>query len=74
MMVLWRLADTFDVLLGEIEQILGCLRYILELTAGMSLNVTPERKSRNEIDIEDSGDDSFNLEENAYTAADDGDP
>ena len=40
----------------------------------MSLNVTQERKSRNEIDIEDSGDDSFNLEENAYTAADDGDP
>ena len=64
-----KISRQFDVLYAEIEQILGCLRYILELTVGMSLNVTPERKSGNEMDIEDSSDESFDMGENAYTTA-----
>jgi hypothetical protein len=52
----------FNVQRGEMLVVLQCLRYILETTAEMSSNVTPERN-----DADDPGDLAIDLNDNDYT-------
>lgn len=54
----------FGILEGDLETILGCIKYLLEASANMSPNITPERggdvwaedstKGDSDIDIEDT--------------------
>jgi len=57
----------FNVQLGEMLEVLQCLRYILETTAEMSPNVTPERNGGDEKDADDLSDPSVDLDDNDYT-------
>ena len=41
----------FDINNGEIQVVLGCLKYMLEMSRSMSPNVTPEK-----VGVEDLGD------------------
>ncbi|KAF8227706.1 hypothetical protein L208DRAFT_1405029, partial [Tricholoma matsutake] len=45
----------FDILAGEMKKVLGCLQYVLEMTASRSPKSTPERfdDDKNEVDESD---------------------
>jgi len=57
----------FNIQLGEMLEVLQCLRYILETTAEMSLNVTPERNGGDEQDVDDLVDPAIDVYDNDYT-------
>ena len=48
-------------------EVLQCLRYILETTAEMSPNVTPERNDADGNGADDPGDPAIDLYDNDYT-------
>jgi hypothetical protein len=62
-----RLSRTFDVLLGDLEKVLQCLRHILETTALMSPNTTPEKTGGYE-EVVDDDDDAIDLDDNNHYA------
>ncbi|KAF8223654.1 hypothetical protein L208DRAFT_530182 [Tricholoma matsutake] len=57
----------FDILEGEMKKVLGCLQYVLEMTASRSPKSTPERldgdKDNDEVDESDH---PLNLDDNKF--------
>ena len=62
----------FDIFKGDVVKVLGWLTYMLETTAAMSPNVTPERDGGNEADGEDLDDPSIDLDDNNYMTPSEG--
>lgn len=60
---------TFDVKLGNLSIVLGCLQYILEMAMSMSPNLTPERDALNELEAD--GDDPIDLYDSPHLHSDD---
>jgi len=66
---------TFDVTMGDIEIVLQCLRHILETTALMSPNTTPnlQQGGDEEVDDGDNDDEDIEMDEEEYLTPDEGD-
>lgn len=62
-----KVSKCFDVVAGDTLKVLGCLRYILETTAEMSPNVTPEKNGADEKEVGDCADCEIDLDDNEYT-------
>jgi hypothetical protein len=67
-----RLSRGFNILQGDnMRRVLGCLKYILEKTASMSPNLTPERSNghqqEGDADGTDGADEVIDLDDNDFT-------
>ena len=60
-------SKTFDVQVkGDIMAVLGCLKYLLELTASMSPNLTPGKKGELTLQDDAVDDPAIDLHDNPY--------
>jgi len=50
------MSKRFDVLHGDFKAVLGCLQYVLEKTANMSPNLTPERNGGQKSGVNETAD------------------
>jgi len=62
-----KISRIFDILQGEMAKVLGCLTYMLETTAAMSPNVTPEKNGGDEGHGQDLDDPQIDSDDNDYT-------
>ena len=62
-----KISRVLDVLQGDMAKVLGWLKYLLETTAAMSPNVTPEKNGGDEKDREDLQDPLIDMDDNDYT-------
>lgn len=51
-----KMSKRFDVLHGDFKAVLGCLQYVLEKTANMSPNLTPERNGGQKSGVNETAD------------------
>lgn len=61
-----KISRVLDVLQGDMARVLGWLKYVLETTAAMSPNVTPEQNGGDEKDREDPKDPPIDVDDNDY--------
>jgi len=65
-----KLSKRFDVLQGDLKVVLGCLEYVLEMTANMSPTLTPEKGGGRQDGVDETadadGDDQFLLSDHDY--------
>jgi hypothetical protein len=63
-----KVSKLFDILReGQLSKVLGWLSFMLETTAAMSPNSSPERSGEDEKDKEDLDDPTIDLVDNDYT-------
>jgi hypothetical protein len=56
----------FDVTQGDMRTVLGCLKYILEMSASMSPNLTHEQDGDEPVEDHSDGESEMDLDDNGY--------
>jgi hypothetical protein len=56
----------FEVTDGDIRTVLGCLKYILEMSASMSPNSTPEQDGDEAVEDHSDGEPEMDIDDNGY--------
>ncbi|KAF9507640.1 hypothetical protein BS47DRAFT_281589 [Hydnum rufescens UP504] len=55
----------FDITRGDLPKVLGCLKYLLEKSASMSPNLTPDKKMGYPSKGDDGGDPAIDLDDDS---------
>lgn len=58
----------FELTQGDMLTVLGCLKYILERSASMSPNVTPEKDGGEQAEDQSDGESDMDLDSNEYVS------
>jgi hypothetical protein len=56
----------FEAAQGDTRKVLGCLKYILEMSANMSPNLTPEQDGGEPVEDHSDGESSMDIDDNGY--------
>jgi hypothetical protein len=58
----------FEITQGDTLTVLGCLKYILEMSASMSLNVTPKKNGGEPVDDHSDCESDMDIDDNNYVS------